>query len=156
MDGGTLQGWIQFNFKRSSTSWTIFRMVQWATPAVLGGHHFGDPWPRQCQAGNPNLCDTPTHVVLSRASVCVGLPVSAFADDLHLKVVNPTGCWDWVGGPHWRRIFGGFTVTFRLAGRTHAHTQGKQQFTTSSCVFSIRLSNSVLMTVWQKTWRRSN
>ena len=41
------------------------------------------------------------------------LPVSAFADDLHLEVIDPTGCWDGVGGPDRRCIFWGFSVTFR-------------------------------------------
>lgn len=32
---------------------------------------------------------------------CICLPISAFADNLDFKVVDPTGSGDWVCGSHW-------------------------------------------------------
>lgn len=43
----------------------------------------------------------------------VSLPITAFTDDLHLKVVDPAGGWDGVGGPYRRCIFRGFAMTLR-------------------------------------------
>lgn len=40
-------------------------------------------------------------------------PITTLADDLHLKVVDPAGRWDGVGGPHRGRVFGGLPVSYR-------------------------------------------
>lgn len=47
-----------------------------------------------------------------RNQTLASLPVSAFADDLHLEVIDAAGSRDGVGGPNRRRIFWGFAVTF--------------------------------------------
>lgn len=40
-----------------------------------------------------------------------GLPISSFADNLHLKVINATGRRDGVGGSYRSRIFVIFAMT---------------------------------------------
>ncbi|TNN39228.1 hypothetical protein EYF80_050612 [Liparis tanakae] len=51
-------------------------------------------------------------------------PISAFADDLHLEVVDAAGRRDGVGGPYRRRIFRGFAVTFGSGRNTDMGSSG--------------------------------
>lgn len=53
-------------------------------------------------------------------------PVTAFADDLHLKVVDPAGGWNGVGGPHRGCIFGGFSVTYRWEDK-NVYSHGRRK-----------------------------
>lgn len=46
------------------------------------------------------------------------LPIAAFANDLDLKVVDATGRWDGVGGPHRGGVFRGLPVTCRSETKT--------------------------------------